>query len=335
MKTRFSLLMLSILLFIPAAAWAADPAIPFLDIWKKSPHANVASESFTHWDKDGKIPKPCSKCHSGPGLEDFVGADGSAPGVIDKEAPIHAVVDCVTCHNEQTIKLTSVTMPSGVTLDKLGSSARCILCHQGRASGPGVDKALIGKPDDAVDAKVKFINVHYRAAAATLWGGVAKGAYEYAGKDYAGPYKKHAKVSQCTDCHDPHGLKVPVTVCKTCHEDDSDVTYAKSLISDLQGRLLTAIQAQATKTGSPIVYGAHAYPYFFVDKNANGTADKGEAIFPNQYKEWTPRLLRAAYNYQFAMKDPGAFAHNTPYITQILLDSLADLKGDTAGIRRP
>jgi len=36
-------------------------------------------------------------------------------------------------------------------------------------------------------------------------------------------------------------------------------------------------------------------------------------------------LLRAAYNYQYAMKDPGAFAHNGKYVIQALYDSLEDL----------
>ena len=54
------------------------------------------------------------------------------------------------------------------------------------------------------------------------------------------------------------------------------------------------------------------YPYFFNDNNGNGEADKDEAKFPNRYKSWTPRLMKAAYNYQFVTKDPGAFAHNRP-----------------------
>ena len=47
--------------------------------------------------------------------------------------------------------------------------------------------------------------------------------------------------------------------------------------------------------------------------NGDGKADKDEAKYPNRYKAWTPRLLRAAYNYQFVTKDPGAFAHNPTY----------------------
>ena len=42
-----------------------------------------------------------------------------------------------------------------------------------------------------------------------------------------------------------------------------------------------------------------------------------------------------AYNFQYAMKDPGAFAHNPKYVLQILYDSLADLGGDVEGRIRP
>ncbi len=35
--------------------------------------------------------------------------------------------------------------------------------------------------------------------------------------------------------------------------------------------------------------------------------------------------MKAAYNYQFVTKDPGAFAHNPAYAAQLLHDSIADL----------
>jgi hypothetical protein len=60
----------------------------------------------------------------------------------------------------------------------------------------------------------------------------------------------------------------------------------------------------------------------------------------NRYPNFTPRLLRAAYNYQYVQKDPGAFAHNPKYIGQILYDSLEDLSAggvevDMTGMTRP
>ena len=89
----------------------------------------------------------------------------------------------------------------------------------------------------------------------------------------------------------------------------------------------------------PVAYDGADYPYFFIDKNNNGKVDKDEAKFPNRYNAWTPRLLKAAYNYQFVTKDPGAFAHNPIYTLQILYDSIADLgtkvKVDLSKAKRP
>jgi hypothetical protein len=108
----------------------------------------------------------------------------------------------------------------------------------------------------------------------------------------------------------------------------------------LQDRLMTTMQIYAERVAKkPITYDAHTYPYFFYDTNKNGTGDKDEAVFKNQFKSWTPRLLKAAYNYQFALKDTGAYAHNPYYVLQLLHDSVADLAGPTrtsmTGLVRP
>ncbi|MDO9348444.1 MAG: hypothetical protein Q7T47_04090, partial [Anaerolineales bacterium] len=74
--------------------------------------------------------------------------------------------------------------------------------------------------------------------------------------------------------------------------------------------------------GGAITYDAGAYPYFF---GADG----------KRYAAWTPRLLKAAFNYQYAHKDPGAFVHNPKYVVQFLIDSIKDLGGDVTGYTRP
>jgi hypothetical protein len=38
-------------------------------------------------------------------------------------------------------------------------------------------------------------------------------------------------------------------------------------------------------------------------------------------------LLKAAYNYQYVMTDPGAYAHNGEYVVQVLQNTLRDLPG--------
>ena len=55
----------------------------------------------------------------------------------------------------------------------------------------------------------------------------------------------------------------------------------------------------------------------------------------NDFASWTPRLMRAAYNYQYVLKDPGSYVHNSQYIVQLLHDSLEDLGVDVSGMHRP
>ena len=100
-------------------------------------------------------------------------------------------------------------------------------------------------------------------------------------------------------------------------------------LSRLQHRL------QLLEGAEPILYSSAAYPYFFIDTDANGAVDPGEAIFPNRYATWTPRLLQAAYNYQYAAKDPGGFAHNGAYILQLLYDSIDSIGGEVGDLTRP
>jgi hypothetical protein len=104
----------------------------------------------------------------------------------------------------------------------------------------------------------------------------------------------------------------------------------------MQVTLYAALQAYATETvGTGIVYESHSHPYFFIDTNGNGTADEEEVNGDNRFNTWTPRLLRAAYNYQYVQKDPGAFTHNAPYILQVLYDSIEDVGGDMSAMLRP
>lgn len=94
-----------------------------------------------------------------------------------------------------------------------------------------------------------------------------------------------------------------------------------------------------SRLGKAIVYDLETFPYFFVNTNGNRTADKDETKFPNRYKVWTPHLLKAAYDYQFVTKDPGACAHNPNYALELLYDSIADLGSkitvDLGAAKRP
>jgi hypothetical protein len=93
----------------------------------------------------------------------------------------------------------------------------------------------------------------------------------------------------------------------------------------MQEQVYRAMQAYASQVaGTPLVY-VNRFPYFLADANGNGQADEDEINPGNRYAAWTPRLLRAGYNYHFSLQDRGNYAHNGRYVLQLLYDSLDDL----------
>jgi len=331
--------------------------VPFEGAWAGSGHADSTVEAFRHWDEedDGLVEVSCAKCHSTEGYIDFHGGDGSEAGSIENEVVAVEVtgVQCAACHNPEVVKKDSVIMPSGLELTGLGDEARCMECHQGRESMISVNANILettGAEElkdvdlDAVTEGLGFRNVHYYAAAASKYGTLAKGGYEYAGKTYDGNFAHVDSFDTCIECHSPHTLEVQVEECAVCHGDGEPSTFRMESsavdydgdgdlgegiateIAGLQETLYGALQAYAADVaGTAIAYDSHAYPYFFIDTNADGVAGEDEANYGNQYASWTPRLLQAAYNYQVSLKDPGGFAHGGKYIMQLLYDSIADL----------
>jgi len=330
----------------------------FYQAWVGSAHANKDSEVFNHWNKEGMVPAGCANCHSTPGYVDYLGDDGTTVGKVDKDSPIGSVINCDACHSAGAAKLTTVAFPSGVAVSGMGDSTRCIVCHQGRASTvqvkAAVEKAGLKDSPDKVEPKLSFINVHYFAAAATLYGTEVKGGYEFDGKVYNGRNGHVDGYNTCAGCHDPHTLKVKVQDCATCHKDvkteedllkirmngsladfngNGDVKEGIAAeIKGLQEQLMKAMQTYATKiSGKSIVYDPATYPYFFIDTNADGKSDKEELVAANAFKLFTPRLLEAAYNYQVSVKDPGNFAHNPKYTIELLYDSIDALATGLGG----
>jgi hypothetical protein len=118
-------------------------------------------------------------------------------------------------------------------------------------------------------------------------------------------------------------------------DGDGDTTEGvKGEIDTLAETLYAEIQKYAEATaGTPIVYDGHANPYYFVDADKNGEIDKDDKGANIRYNAWTPRLLKAAFNYQYSQKDPGAFVHNPQYVIQFLIDSIGDLGGSSAATR--
>jgi len=332
--------------------------VRYEDLWAQSAHADGEAEAFIHWNDQSpqEVPVECAKCHTRPGFLDFLGADGTNPGIVNNPAAVGTTISCFACHNEATDDLDSVVFPSGVKMKMLGPEALCIQCHQGRASTSAVDDllAISGAVEpDVPSMDISFVNSH-AISGATPFGSDAQGAYQYTGKLYAGRFYRGEDFFDCLRCHDQHSLELKVDTCHECHtftgadvrdirvdstdyDGDGDVAegifYEVSSIHDL---LYQSIQEYAASVvGIPIIYDASTHPYFFIDTNGNGGVDSGEISSANRYNAWTPRLLKAAYNYNYVVHDPGAYAHNSDYVIQFLYDSLADIGGDITGLARP
>ncbi len=328
--------------------------VPYYTAWSGSPHADAQAEAFSHWNAEGNVPTTCARCHSSEGYVDYLGGDGSAPGRVDAPGKTQSVVRCETCHDSAASSLTSVTFPSGKTVTGLGEEARCMVCHQGRASGKDLDAqaADAGVGEDTASPALGFTNIHYYPAAATLFASQAAGGYQYAGQVYDTRFRHVPNFDKCHECHDPHTTQVRWNACSTCHEGVTDVTKAwnirqlasrnqdydgdnnrtEGIYFELQGlreKLLASIQRNGAERAQRICYGT-AHPYWFRDTDGDGACSEAESAGTNRYANWTPRLQKAAYNYQLSKVDPGAFAHNAKYVIQLLHDSIQSLNAGLA-----
>ncbi len=215
-----------------------------------------------------------------------------------------------------------------------------------------VNAVLKGKDLDTVDSKISFKNVHYFAAGATLFGGTAKGAYLYDGKEYIGAHPHVEKGFDCATCHNVHALEVKTESCVGCHPGVKDITEIRvggpdydgdgDLAEGIRGEVETMtemlyaqIKVYSTAQGTGLLYDPAAYPYFYVDRDGDGTADKDDKGAALRFSAFTPRSMKAAYNLQYAMKDTGAWAHNGKFVIQFLIDSIEDLGGDISPYTRP
>jgi hypothetical protein len=201
-----------------------------------------------------------------------------------------------------------------------------------------------------------FINIHYYAAAATLFGSDVNAGYEYAGKMYNGQntfvgLHQQRGLVDCVGCHMNSSLArtppdtvdaqkhtfLPVTEdCNDCHNGNrfQDLSNGPNdnfrEIQVLKAELLSAMQAYATtgdpNTGlpidAPVFYDNLTYPYWF-----NGVQGTDPASFANRYRNFDFNMLTAAYNYAVATKDPAGYIHNGGYLEQLLYDSILVMGG--------
>jgi predicted CXXCH cytochrome family protein len=261
--------------------------------------------------------------------------------------------------------LETASLPSGIEV-KLGSgNSLCATCHSGTSSGATVDETAAGFDADEIMAEAGFVNPHYAFAAATWLGAEGEGGYQYDGKTYAARFEHAAGVQSCTECHDPHSLHMredyeseAANLCAACHSNVSGYTdyrevYVDGIDYDGNGKveglyheiegmrsvLYRAMQQYSAGQTENAILWADQYPYWYIDTNQDGEVNEGEAEFANQFSGFTPRLMRAAFNFQFSAKDPAGYVHNGQYMLQLLYDSIEDLAAvvdvDMSALVRP
>jgi len=312
----------------------------------------------------------CVPCHSPEGLIELSNT-GEYPAEVSTDV---AVIACIACHDlrarnaaddgyelgsRRTISnfafdnARTLDPENPATIEGLGDNALCMTCHQGRESTASVNAKVAGP------APYSFSNIHYLAAAATLFGNQAKGAYEYDGKVYSSKFEHVESNDLCVECHNAHSGELYLydsitnetsapTTCDACHPEvvdtgdyetdhlavrdirmngsyidyDGDGDTDEGIfyeVETLQEILLGLVEDYAaTVIGIPIEYNPDAYPYYF----KLGTTDR--------YVDFDAKLLKAAYNLQVSLVDPGSYAHNGTYTIEYLYDSIEDLGGPDA-----
>ena len=342
---RLLLIPLLALLTLPATAPRAeglDGLERLIAAWLESPHGNYNSPSFTYWNEQGAVPESCAMCHSETGFMDFLGVGDHTAGVVDHPGVINSPIGCASCHTAEAHALDAVTFPSGAHVEGLGASATCMVCHQGRQSSDQVEERVADRDEDAVSDELAFVNIHYAASAATMLGAEARPGYQYDGRRYAGRFMHVPGADTCVACHEAHSTAVETDGCLACHRGVDDLRDIRTQHQDFAGtgdrsggihseimalhaQLLDAIRRYASEVSdAPIAY-AQSFPYFFADPTGTGDLPPDLATRDNRYQNWTPRLLKAAYNYQVVAKDPGGYVHNPRYMLQLLYDSIESL----------
>ncbi len=309
--------------------------------WESSAHANSEAPSFSRWNDDSpqEIPANCAKCHSTVGYHDFLGVDGKTAGQVDGPVPIGTTVECDACHHDVAETKDTTVMPSGITIHNLGMESNCMECHQGRASAKQLIETINGKELDVVDEELNFPNIHNNPAGPTFYGTEARGGGEYEGKSYQ--EKFYHGFDTCITCHDSHTLQVNVENCSACHlgattlENVRDIRLT-NVDYDGDGDITEGLSGEVKTMQQKLLAGMRLYTLnhenvVMIDyENGRFLTETGE-----NYTTWTPRLLQAAYNYQYVAKDPGSYSHNGKYVIQLMYDSIDGLGLPTQGMIRP
>jgi hypothetical protein len=306
------------------------------------------SKAFRYWDKAPAIAPVCAKCRAADGLATCLrdGKNPAAPHVKGyRFACVNRHVDTMAFALREAPK---VSFASGAVVDTGNRASKlCVQGHPGRESTASVNKAIAGLDADTPEPKLDVLHVHDKQTGAATYGTEAKIGYEYAAKRHARRFAHAAGAATCTSCHDAHGGQVAWEDCSACPKKSGIRTEADIVrirtgagdrdgngaadgaaqeIASLKKQLDAAIHECSRSVGGvQIAFSPEAFPYWYADRNGNGTVDPDERKPDDKYRAYTPRLMQAVYNDPFAIRDPGAAYDNATYTAPLLHDSLESL----------
>jgi hypothetical protein len=109
------------------------------------------------------------------------------------------------------------------------------------------------------------------------------------------------------------------------YDGDGDTTEGMYYeIAGLQEKLYAAIETYARKLPAHRSF-TILPPTLLLCGRTKMVADTGDNGSAVRYTTWAGRLLMAAYNFRSHQGIPGAFAHGSSMIVQLLFDSITDL----------
>ena len=319
--------------------------------WAQSGHGMIAQEPWRHWDADGEVPRACAKCHSADGYRDY-----AMDGTVDAPAPLPLGLDCNGCHENipQTLYDDLAMFPDDAAdrlpLGRDGHAERQQQRLHGLSPGPRLGRldrpGHPGQPGGALRLHQHPLlrgGGHHVRRRGPRWIPVRRprvpGAERlpqphrelqdlrrlpHAGRR-AQPHvrarcQRVQRVPRRRDLRDPgriawNELHLDPDAARQPLRRDPGVRLRHARLPDRVRR------CRRTRTSSTI-------------STTTASRDPDEVNFGNRYTQFDAALLKAAYNYQVAQKEPCGYIHNGTYIQQILYDSTVDL-GGTASLIAP
>ena len=263
---------------------------------------------------------------------------------------------CIRCHaprsSDGAIKVNAWVY--GMTLDTAYTSASTYTFAQYPANNTATPAGKVSSNQNRASA----VTFHYVPVLATFYGNDAKEGFQYQTNpdgnalSYVGKNNLMSGYDTCIKCHNPHTTEVQPAKCVSCHAGVStvaDYRNIRSTTSDYDGDgnisegMYNEVEGVKAKLYAVIQnYASLQRPIVFSPATSSTAPWRRGDDTTKVYDKFTPRLIKALYNYHLAYRETGAYVHNSKYIVQLMYDSIKDLNStpgvtqvDMTGMVRP